>query len=198
MNTESVVRPPSYAVAEKRDLREVWLFLMGMGVALMLLGIAAIGSSLIATLATMLVFGILLLIGAIFQLVTAFWGRSWRGFTLHLLTGVLYLIAGIFLIDNPLGAALGLTLLVAVCLVAGGAVRVILSIVERFDGWFWAFTNGGISVLLGAAIWRQWPLSGLWVIGLFLGIDILMSGLSWVMLALALRSGQRATVNSAA
>src|SRR2546429_575320 len=61
-----------------------------MGVALMILGIIAIGSSFIATLATVLGFGILLLLGALFQVITALWGRSWRGFFLHLLGGVLY------------------------------------------------------------------------------------------------------------
>jgi uncharacterized membrane protein HdeD (DUF308 family) len=184
MNTQSVVGSRIPVVTGPESLREIWGFLMGMGIALMLLGIAAISSSLIATFATVLVFGILLLLGAIFEMVTAFWGRNWRGFFLHLLTGVLYLIAGIFLINNPVGAALGLTLLVAVCLLTGGAVRIVLSLLERFDGWGWVVMNGIVSVLLGAAIWRQWPLSGLWALGLFVGIEMLFSGLSWVMLAL--------------
>jgi len=188
VNTHSMMGSRRQVVTEPGSLREVWVFLLGMGVALMLLGVAAISSSLIATFATMLVFGILLLLGAIFQVVTAFWGRSWRGFFVHLLTGVLYLIAGIFLINNPIGAALGLTLLLAVCLLAGGVVRVLLSVFERFEGWGWVFVNGFISVLLGAAIWLQWPLSGLWTIGLFLGIDMLLNGWSWVMFALAMRS----------
>jgi uncharacterized membrane protein HdeD (DUF308 family) len=191
MNTQSVVGNRIPVVSGPESLREIWGFLMGMGIALMLLGIAAIGSSLIATFATVLVFGILLLLGAIFEMVTAFWGRNWRGFFLHLLTGVLYLIAGIFLINNPVGAALGLTLLVAVCLLTGGAVRIVLSLLERFDGWGWVVMNGFVSVLLGAAIWRQWPLSGLWALGLFVGIEMLFSGLSWVMLAQAVRSGSR-------
>ncbi|HEV3079905.1 MAG TPA: HdeD family acid-resistance protein [Gemmataceae bacterium] len=191
MNTQSVVGSRIPVVSGPESLREIWGFLLGMGIALMLLGIAAIGSSLIATFATVLVFGILLLLGAIFEVVTAFWGRNWRGFFVHLLTGVLYLIAGIFLINNPVGAALGLTLLVAVCLLTGGAVRIVLSLLERFDGWGWVVMNGIVSVLLGAAIWRQWPLSGLWALGLFVGIEMLFSGLSWVMLALAVRSGSR-------
>jgi uncharacterized membrane protein HdeD (DUF308 family) len=169
-------------------LREIWPFLLGMGVALMILGAAAIGSSFIATLATVIVFGILLLLGALFQVVTAFWGRSWRGFFLHLLTGVLYLLVGVFMIDQPAEAAMGLTLLVAIGLLAGGILRIILSLVERFDGWGWMLLNGVVSVVLGLAIWRQWPLSGLWVIGLFVGIEMLFSGLSWVMLGLAVRS----------
>jgi uncharacterized membrane protein HdeD (DUF308 family) len=192
MNVQPTLGPPRLGLSEPAALREIWVFLLGMGIALMILGVVAIGSSLIATLATVLVFGILLLLGALFQVVTALWGRSWRGFFLHLLAGVLYLIAGVFMIDNPLEAALGLTLLVAACLLVGGILRIVLSLVERFAGWGWMLLNGIVSLLLGMAIWRQWPLSGLWVIGLFVGIEMLFSGLSWLMLGLALRSTPRA------
>jgi uncharacterized membrane protein HdeD (DUF308 family) len=194
VKTQSMVGNRSLAGTDPERLQEVWVFLMGMGIALMVLGFAAIGSSLIATLATVLVFGLVLLLGAIFQVVTALWGRSWRGFFLHLLTGTLYLVAGVFLVDNLVGAALGLTFLVAVCLLIGGAVRIVLSVMERFEGWGWVCVNGIVSLLVGAAIWGQWPLSGLWVIGLFVGIEMLFSGLSWVMLALAVRSSPRAAM----
>jgi uncharacterized membrane protein HdeD (DUF308 family) len=191
VNGQSTLAPRKLKLSEPDRLREIGPFLIGMGIALMILGAIAIGSSLIATLATVLVFGILLLIGALFQVVTALWGRSWRGFFLHLLAGVLYLIAGVFMIDNPLEAAMGLTLLVAACLLGGGILRIALSVIERFDGWGWALLNGTVSVVLGTAIWRQWPLSGLWVIGLFVGIDMLFSGLSWLLLGLAVRSTPR-------
>jgi uncharacterized membrane protein HdeD (DUF308 family) len=167
-----------------------------MGVALMVLGVAAIGSSFVATFATVLVFGILMLLGAIFQIVTALWGRTWRGFVLHLLAGALYLIAGLFMIQNPLEAALSLTFLIATCLLVGGILRVGLSAVERFEGWGWVVLNGVISVVLGVGIWRQWPLSGLWVIGLFVGIEMIFSGLSWVMLGLAVRSDRRPALST--
>jgi uncharacterized membrane protein HdeD (DUF308 family) len=108
-----------------------------------------------------------------------------------LLAGVLYLIVGVFMIDNPVETAVGVTLLVAAGLLVGGILRIVLSLVERFDGWGWALLNGIVSLLLGAAIWRQWPLSGLWVIGLFMGIEMLFSGLSWMMLGLGLRSTPR-------
>jgi uncharacterized membrane protein HdeD (DUF308 family) len=179
-------------VSAPESLQEIWVFLLGMGIALMILGVVTIGSSLIATLATVLVFGILLLLGAIFQVVTALWGRTWRGFFLHLLAGVLYLIAGVFMIENPVETAMWLTLLVAACLLVGGILRIVLSVIEQFDGWGWMLLNGVISVVLGVAIWRQWPLSGHWVIGLFVGIEMLFSGLSWLMLGLAVRSPPRA------
>ena len=157
-----------------------------MGIALFVLGVVAMGASFTATLATVLMFGLLLLLGAAFQVVTAFWARRWRGLFLHMIAGVLYLIVGVFRIQNPVEAALGLTILIAVCLLAGGIIRIVMSVFERFEGWGWVFLNGLISVLLGAAIWRQWPLSGFWVIGLFVGIEMLFSGFSWLMLGLAL------------
>jgi len=184
MNPPTTLGSPRLAVGKPEALREIWAFLVGMGVALMVLGLIAIGSSFIATLATVLVFGILLLLGALFQVITALWGRSWRGFFLHLLGGVLYLIVGVFMIDHPVEAALGVTLLVALGLLAGGIVRIVVSVIERFDSWGWMLLSGVVSFLLGAAIWRQWPLSGLWVIGLFVGIEMLSSGVSWVMLGL--------------
>ena len=153
----------------------------------MLLGLVAISSSFIATLATVVVFGILLLLGALFQVITALWGRSWRGFFLHLLGGVLYLIVGVFMIDHPVEAALGVTLLVALGLLVNGIVRIVMSVIEQFDGWGWMLFSGIVSFLLGAAIWRQWPFLDLWVIGLFVGIEMLSSGLSWTMLGLAVR-----------
>lgn len=196
MNPASTLDPTRPAANQPEELREIWVFLVGMGVALILLGAVAIGSSFIATLATVVVFGVLLLLGSLFQVVTALWGRSWRGFFLHLLGGVLYLILGIFLIDHPVEAALGVTLLVALGLLAGGILRIVVSVIERFEGWGWMLLGGVVSLFLGAAIWRQWPLSGLWVIGLFVGIEMLSSGLSWVMLGLAVRSVPRASLPS--
>jgi uncharacterized membrane protein HdeD (DUF308 family) len=182
-------------VAIPEGLRKIGTFLVCMGIALIILGILAIGSAFIATLATVMVFGILLIVGAIFQVVAAVCGRSWRGFFLHLLAGVLYLVVGIFMIDHPVEAALGVTLMVAAGLVASGIVRIFLSVIERFDGWGWMLFSGLISLLLGIAIWRQWPLSGLWVIGLFVGIDMLSCGISWLLLGLAARSAPKPLLN---
>src|SRR5260370_5135053 len=140
------------------------------------------GSSFIETAETVLMFGLVLLLGAIFQVVTAFWARQWRGFFLHMIAGVLYLIASVFMIQNPLEAAMGLTILVAVCLLVGGIMRIVMSVFEKFEGWGWVFVNGLVSVLLGAAIWRQWPLSRFWVIGLFVGIEMFRDVLAWLVL----------------
>jgi uncharacterized membrane protein HdeD (DUF308 family) len=194
MKEEYRIDHPQLMTSRLESLREIRVFLLAMGVALILLGGAAVGLSFSATLATVQVFGILLLVGAIFQVVTALWGRCWRGSFLHLLAGVLYLIAGVFTIEDPLEVVMGLTLLVTASLLVCGVLRIIQSAIERFDGWGWEFLNGTVSLLLGMAIWRQWPLSGLWVIGLFVGIEMLFSGLSWVMLGLAVRPSSTAAL----
>jgi uncharacterized membrane protein HdeD (DUF308 family) len=187
VNPPSIIAPPQFAADKPGNLREIWLFLVGMGIALMAAGAVAISSSFIASMTTMLVFGILLLLGALFQVVTALWGRSWRGFFLHLLGGILYLIVGVILIDHPLESAVAMTLLVAVGLLASGILRIVVSVVERFDGWGWMLLSGVISAALGVAIWQRWPFDGFWFIGLYVGIEMLSSGLSWLMLGLAVR-----------
>jgi uncharacterized membrane protein HdeD (DUF308 family) len=63
-----------------------------------------------------------------------------------------------------------------------------VAVLHRFSGWPWVVLNGVITLVLGVMIWRQWPESALWVIGLFLGIDLVFSGWTWVLLALAVRS----------
>src|SRR5262249_16529177 len=99
MSVGAPVRPARAALSDRERLREIWIFLVVMGCALILLGCAAISSSFIAGLATALVFGLLLLGSALVQAVTALWGRKWRGFFLHLLAGGLYFIAGMFMIQ---------------------------------------------------------------------------------------------------
>lgn len=191
MTAQAASNIPGSIRLSEEGLREIWAFLAGIGIALMILGWVAIGASCFATLATVVVFGMLLLVGGLFQVVAAFWGRSGRGFFLQLLAGVLYLIVGVFMIDHPTETAMGLTLLVAAGLLIGGILRIVLSLFERFDGWPWTLFSGGVAVILGMAIWRQWPLSGFWVLGLFLGIDMALSGWSWVRLGFAVRSRLR-------
>ena len=114
--------------------------------------------------------------------------RGWRGFLLELLSAVLYLGVGILLLVNPLEGALALTIVLAAFLVVEGIFKIIMAMrVRDHDGWGWLLASGILSVTLGVLIWAQWPASGLWVIGLLVGIQLLFTGWSLVMLALAAR-----------
>ena len=168
-------------------LRRNWGWFLAFGIAMIVVGTLAIGASFVATLATVIAFGMLLLFGAAVQVVGALFSRKWSGFFLQLLAGLLYLVVGALMLSHPVRAAAGLTLMIAAILLVGGMFRIIVSMTERFESWGWVFLNGAITVLLGVLIWRQWPWSGLWVIGLFVGIELIFCGWSWVMLALSAR-----------
>ena len=118
------------------------------------------------------------------EVIHAFWHKRWAGFFLDLLTGILYVVAGWMMVTNPAESALLLTLIIAMFLVFEGVFRIVAALAARYPHWGWVMFNGIISLILGIMIWRQWPYSGLWVIGLFVGIEMLLNGWSLVMLSL--------------
>jgi uncharacterized membrane protein HdeD (DUF308 family) len=148
----------------------------------------AIGSPLIASLATAFTIGALLIAGGVAELVGAFWTRDWSGFFLMLLMGVLYGVLGLLFLKRPVSAVEVMTLLLACTLIASGVFRIIGSMMHRFPHWGWICGGGLLDLALGVMIWLQWPGSGLWVIGLFVGIDMIFNGWIWIMLALRLKN----------
>ncbi|MGL6194862.1 MAG: HdeD family acid-resistance protein, partial [Thermoguttaceae bacterium] len=120
-------------------------------------------------------------------LANIFWMGKWEGFMVHLVAGILYTVVGFLLLDAPLFNAVTLTFLLAAFLIVVGLIRMIGALVVQFHGWTWAVLNGGITFLLGMLIYKSWPSSGLWVIGLFVGIEIIFAGFYWIMFACALR-----------
>ncbi|HJS08311.1 MAG TPA: HdeD family acid-resistance protein [Pirellulales bacterium] len=188
MNTVGEGRLLAPAIEIVGELRRNWGWLLAWGVALIVIGLFAIGFSFSATLGTVVAFGTLAMVGGVAEIVGSFWAKQWGGLVLKLLAGVLYIVVGMLMLAHPIGAAAGLTLMIAAALMVSGLLRVIVAVLHRFSGWPWVVLNGVITLVLGVMIWRQWPESALWVIGLFLGIDLVFSGWTWVMLALAVRS----------
>jgi uncharacterized membrane protein HdeD (DUF308 family) len=182
-------RPP---VGELRHgltaLRGNWLWFVLLGIALIVLGFVALGSVVIATLATALAIGALLVVGGVAEIVGAFWSRGWSGFFLHLLSGVLSIVVGVLFLRAPLDAVLALTLLLACLLMVGGIFKIVAALSHRFAAWGWPLVSGVIDLVLGVMIWLEWPASALWVIGLFVGISLLFRGFNWIGLGLALRT----------
>ena len=166
------------------ELRRYWGWYLALGIVLIVLGTIAIGSTFVMTIASVFFFGWLLIIGGIMEVIHAFWHKRWAGFFLDLLTGALYIIAGWMMVTNPAESALLLTLIIAMFLVFEGVFRIVAALAARYPHWGWVMLNGIISLILGIMIWRQWPYSGLWVIGLFVGIEMLLNGWSLVMLSL--------------
>ena len=89
--------------------------------------------------------------------------------------------------DTPEKSAIALTLIMAIFLIVSGIVRIVVALLERFPGWGWVLLNGAVALLLGLLIRREWPLSGLVVIGLYVGIEMVFNGWYWVMLGIGLK-----------
>lgn len=170
------------------ELRQSWGWYLVFGIVLIVLGMIAIGSSFLMTVASVFFFGWLLIVGGVMEVVHAFWHKRWAGFFLDLLTGILYIVAGWMMVTNPAESALLLTLIIAMFLVFEGVFRIVAALVVRYPHWGSVLLNGIISLILGILIWERWPVSGLWVIGLFVGIEMLFNGWSLVMLSLAGRN----------
>jgi uncharacterized membrane protein HdeD (DUF308 family) len=142
----------------------------------------------IASLATAVALGVLMLMSGVTETFGAFWCRGWTGFTLLLLSGVLSIVVGVMFLAAPVGALVTLTFLVACLLIVGGIFKIVAAISYQFASWGWPLMSGAIDLLLGLLIWQQWPACSFWVIGMFVGINFLFRGFNWVGLGLSLRA----------
>ena len=178
-------------VAELRQeiavFRRNWLWLVLLGVALVGAGILALASLAVASLATAMAVGALLLVAGLAEAIGAVWCRGWSGFFLHLLSGVLSIVVGALCLWAPVDALLALTLLLACLLMTGGVFKIAAAGIYRFEGWGWPLLSGIIDLALGVLICLQWPVSALWVLGLFVGISLVFRGFNWIGLGVALR-----------
>jgi uncharacterized membrane protein HdeD (DUF308 family) len=111
--------------------------------------------------------------------------KTWSGFFIDLLIGILYAVVGFMIVANPAASAVGLTLLIAMFLFVSGIFRIVAGLATRYPNWGWLVLHGAISLVLGALIWLQWPTSGLWIIGLVIGIELLVNGIALIMLGIA-------------
>lgn len=169
------------------DLRNTWGWFLFLGIALIVLGMMAIGAATTATVVSIEFLGAVLLISGLGQTVYAFWVRQWSGFFISIFAGILYSVIGIFLIIHPLAGAISLTLLLSAFYIIGGLFRITASLMSRFEHWGWALFSGVVKFVLGMLILLGWPSTGLWVLGLFIGIDLIFFGWFWVLIALTAR-----------
>jgi uncharacterized membrane protein HdeD (DUF308 family) len=170
------------------EIVQYWGWFLAFGIAVTLLGIAAVVRSFAATVVSMLFFGWLLVLAGGIEVAQAVMVGHWAGFFQHLLAAILFGIAGLLLVTQPMKSAEVLTMFMAMFFLVGGLFQVVGSIAVALPGWGWQVADGLITMVLGLLILSGWPASGLWVIGLFIGIDLIFYGLAWIALALGLRS----------
>ena len=169
-------------------LRAKWGWIVALGVLFVIVGIVALGSVVVATAASVFVVGIMMVIAGVAEVINAFQIKTWGKFILWLLLGALYIVAGFFAFENPLLAAAVLTLLLGISLLASGIMRVVLAFsMQETMPWLWVAFSGVITFLLGLLIVAKWPVSSLYVLGIFLGIDLVIAGAGWIGVGLGLK-----------
>lgn len=183
-------------------LRKYSTWFMVYGVLLILLGFFAIVAPNIATFATAITVGWLLLFGGFFGLVAVIQaGKDSSGFWWNLFTAIIYILAGLSLLVRPLAGILTLTIILAAYLLAGGISRIIMAFGYKREipkAWPWVLLSGIVDLGLAALIMLGLPGTAIWVIGLMVGINLLMMGVAIVAAAYHCRSATSGTAPRAA
>lgn len=190
-STESLSPTPSPGgaiVGHLSELRAKWGWFVALGVLMIVAGLIALGNLLLGSLITVIYVGAMMAVAGVAEIIHAFGVKSWGSFAFWLLSGLLYLAAGIIAFVNPLLAAGALTLLLGVALVVSGVFRGIAAFQSRPQaGWGWLLFSAVISFILGLEIIARWPVDSIWILGLFLGIDLLFNGVAVLFLGFKLK-----------
>ena len=187
-NTDDTAKEGSLDEVAKQN----WGWLLAMGILFVVLGSIGLGMTVLLTLTSIIFLGAFLLVGGAFQLFYAFKerkNRSGKELTLNVLLALLYVIAGIWVMNNPAMASALTTAMIAGFLAALGVLRIIAAFEKKPEkGWGWLLTAGIASLVLSLLIFLQWPSSALWVIGLFIAVEMIFHGWAYIVVALAMRN----------
>jgi len=171
------------------ELKKNWAWMLSLGIVMVILGVIGLGMTVLFNEIVVMYFGFLLLFGSGVQLMQAFRAEAWKGRVWHVLIALVYIVGGIIAVTEPVIAGMTLALLIAWTLIVIGVLRLVMALQMRgAAGWLWTLLGGALSVVLGVMIINEWPQSGLWVIGLFVAIEILFAGWSQIMIALAAKN----------
>ena len=174
-------------------IAERWGWFLALGVVLLLAGVAAIAFPLLSTIAAKIALGWIFLVGGVVLLVHAFSIKGWRGFLMELLIGALYVVAGGWLAFFPFTGIVTLTILLAALFLAEGVLEVVMALrVRPHEGWGWLLLSGLVAIAVGVLIAYELPSSATWAIGLLAGVNLVSTGVSFIVLALAGRRIGRA------
>ena len=160
-----------------------WAYAL-LGLVFIVAGFYVLANIVVASVVTAWLLGFVLLVAGFAEIIHAFYAKSWGGFAYNLLIGLLYLIGGGVLVFNPLAALFPLTLIFGAILFASGIMRVILAFrYWAHAGWV-LLLSGLIGIAAALIILTGWPMTGLWVLGLVVGIDLISYGFWWIAYAI--------------
>lgn len=181
---------------DKHGLREAlarersnWGWVVALGALILICGILILGNLFAATIFSMVLVATFMIFGGMFRFMLAFRARSWRRFAIWALAGLFYIAAGAAILVNPLLASTVFTFMIAALLVFAGGMRIWLGFEARPSAsWVWIVVSGAVTLLTGLVIAAGWPFNSLWVIGLFLAIELVIEGAGFIALGLGLRA----------
>lgn len=165
----------------------LWSSFLTIGIFLVILGTLALSSAFFTTLATVFFLGLLLFAGGVSYIIHSFWTPDWKNFFIQFFLGALSAVAGWLMVLNPATGAVSLTLLLGSFFIASGIFKTFAALSTHLEHKGWFIFNGVITLLLGILVLLQWPASSLWIIGLFIGIDLIFGGWTNIMYGLMLR-----------
>ena len=172
-------------------LKARWQWIVVFGVISLVAGVLALGSVAAATVSAAEIVGVLMLIASFAEIAAAFGVRDWGHFLFWLLLGVLYALAGLACLLDPFAAATLLTLMLGIAMAIIGLLRIFVATKikhEHGTPWGWIAFSGVLSFLVGLMIVAGWPATSFFVLGLFLGMDLVFIGTMWIAMGLALKN----------
>jgi uncharacterized membrane protein HdeD (DUF308 family) len=178
---------PSHGLTGPSIVRKAGWWLSLMGVVFIVLGILAIVEPMVAGLAVAMLVGWLLIFGGVAHAIGAFGGGFGRAIW-QLFIALIYIVGGLYFLMHPLLGLGSLTLLLAAILLVEAILEVIAYFAAaRETGSGWRLLNAVVTLVLGAMIWRNWPSSSIWAIGTLVGVNLLSTGFSRLMIGTAAR-----------
>jgi len=172
-------------------LQARWQWIVAFGVISLVAGVVALGSVAVATVSAAVIVGVMMLVASFAEIAAAFGVKDWGHFLFWLLLGVLYALAGFVCLMDPFEAATLLTLLLGISLAIIGLLRIFVAtkmIHDHETPWGWVAFSGVLSFLLGLMIVAGWPSTSFFVLGLFLGMDLIFIGTMWIAMGVALKN----------
>ena len=158
------------------------------GVIAIILGILAMMMPGLTGVSVVYLLGVIVLVAGIMRMIWAFQAGGLGKGLLMFAIGLLTLLVGLALLAHPLFASGILTIMLAFYFILDGISEMAAGFQRRpGDGWGWMLFGGIVSILLGMMIWGQFPLSGVWAIGILLGIKLFLIGLIMVRTGSAIR-----------
>lgn len=174
--------------AELATLRSKAGWIVALGVVYIIVGMMALGSVVTATVVSVYFVGLMMIIAGVGEIINAFQLKNWSRVLLWALVGLLYVVAGFIALSNPLLTAVMLTLILGLTLAASGIIKLILAISVKQDrSWIWVALSALVTLALGLIILARWPVSSVYILGIFLGVDLVVTGAGWIGLGMGVR-----------